>query len=201
MRACEFYSSLMRISDWDFKIKIVDRAAIDDNDGKVKINAYYKKAQIFLPTPESMPLCDHHPYNMLQCLLHEMVHVALFMVNQKVARDTLDYALFESQVDRFADLILEGYPNWRLEDVPPPEDATCEEINEATAQEINEVTAQEFESITGFQAGPVGKLSMVSWNAIRCQSVKSNLFRIVEKTEVEAVTDKGFVPQKDTEKR
>ena len=116
IQACQYYSAILRIQDWNIKIKLVDREIIEDNDGSVKIDAYYKRATIMLPTSESMPVCDHHPYNMLESLLHEMVHVVFFMANLKIPKDTLDYCLWESSIDRMAGLIMEGFPNWRGDD-------------------------------------------------------------------------------------
>ena len=116
IQACQYYSAILRIQDWNIKIKLVDRETIDDSDGSVKINAYYKRATIMLPTVESMPACDHHPYSMIESLLHEMVHVVFFMANQKIPKDTLDYYLYESSIDRMAGLIMEGFPNWKQEE-------------------------------------------------------------------------------------
>ena len=115
IQACQYYSAILRIQDWNIKIKLVDRETIDNNDGSVKIDAYYKRATIMLPTSESMPVCNDNPYNMLENLLHEMVHVVFFMANQKIPKDTLDYCLWESSIDRMAGLIMEGFPNWKQE--------------------------------------------------------------------------------------
>ena len=117
IEACQYYSAILRVQDWNFKIKLVDRAAIDDNDGSVKVDAYYKRATIFLPTEESMPVCLEHSYNMLETLLHEMVHVKFFMVNPKMDKKSLDFALWEAAVDDMAILVIEGFPNWKGESV------------------------------------------------------------------------------------
>ena len=116
IQACQYYSAILLIRDWNIKIKIVDRAAIDDSDASVKIDAYYKQATIILPTPESMPACDNRPYNMVECLVHELIHVVLFMVNLKLDHKTLDYVLYEAAVEHLAQMAIQGFPNWRGDD-------------------------------------------------------------------------------------
>ena len=173
IQACQYYSAILRIQDWNIKIKLVDRETIEDNDGRVKINAYYKQATIMLPTLESMPVCDHHPYNMLESLLHEMVHVVFFMVNPKMDKETLDYCLWESSIDRMAGLIMEGFPNWRGDE----KDSDTEDV-----QTVIEMTPVEFTSMTGFQSSndDIGKIKMVSWNAMKNTRLESNIIRIVK---------------------
>ena len=183
IQACQYYSAILRIQDWNIKIKLVDRETIEDNDGRVKINAYYKRATIMLPTSESMPVCDHHPYNMLESLLHEMVHVVFFMANPKMEKNTLDYCLWESSVDRMAGLIMEGFPNWKQEESDA--EVPFKKSYADSVQTVIEMTHVRFTAMTGLQSSndDIGKIKMVNWDLIKNTSLESNIIRIVRKDE------------------
>jgi len=96
------------LSDWTIKIRFVDLAAIDGCLGQTHIQNNMQNADIQILQPGDRQASDMADHDIEQDVVHELVHVRLWMQDKVLAERNIDieYTLREQSVDWLAKAML-----------------------------------------------------------------------------------------------
>ena len=112
-QAVRYFQVVLRLQDWDITVIMVDQSVLEDKIAKVATSLNYKEAEIQISSPDTVGFNRKDPWNMLQTVIHELLHIMFHTANGKFNRGDYEHSQYEAAIERLAFALRIGYPNWR----------------------------------------------------------------------------------------
>ena len=107
----------LRLEDWDIAVQLVNQSAIFQQMGSIDMFAYFKQATIVLPTPETYASNVRPEQDMLQSLIHELLHIhgRSFFPQDLNAQEHVEC---EFMLNAVADALTDAYDGTKRKELP-----------------------------------------------------------------------------------
>ena len=105
---CKDLQEWLRLEDWKIRINLVDHRTMHTVHGTLDAYSYHKIATVLIPTPETYASVVEPEQDMLQTLIHELLHIHGLSFFPDGEDDAV-YKASEFMLNAVADCLCDGY--------------------------------------------------------------------------------------------